>query len=246
MLWMGRKPIGRKPLTKAQVQQRWRRKRNRADQKATRQAQHAARVAAMEATAEQASAELAGLGKLYSVILADPPWDVATYSEKGKNRHASRHYETMPTDAIAEIKVPAAPDAVLFLWATVQMLEHGLRVMAAWGFTYKSLYIWRKTGRGHGYWSMKDQAELLLIGTRGKRWVALVRGDQPPQVALAEMLDEAPMEVAPRGEHSAKPEVFYSEIERMYPHVQKVEMFARRERDGWDAWGNEVSQAAAA
>ena len=243
---MGRKPIGRKPLTKAQIQQRWRRKRKLADQRATRQARHDAKVDAMTAVARRASAELAGLGKLYSVILADPPWDAKTYSDKGKNRHASRHYETLPTDAIAAIKVPAAPDAVLFLWATVQTLEHGLRVMAAWAFSYKSLYIWRKPGRGHGYWSMKDQAELLLIGTRGTRWTAPVRGDQPPQVTFAEMLDEARMVEAPRGKHSAKPEVFYSEIERMYPHVPKVEMFARRERDGWDAWGNEVHQAAAA
>jgi N6-adenosine-specific RNA methylase IME4 len=214
---MGRPPLGRQPLTKAQIQKRWRRNRKAADVKAARQAHHAARVATMAAAAAKATAELAEPGMLYSVIMADPPWDPATYSDKGKSRHPSRHYPTMATDAIAAIQVPAAPDSVLFLWATIQMLENALRVMAAWQFTYKTAYGWMKPGRGHGYWSAKDQLELMLVGTKGKLWTAPVRGDQPPQVAFAELLDEAPIMVLPRGRHSAKPVVFYAEIEKMIP-----------------------------
>ena len=162
----------------------------------------------MTTAAAKATAELAEPATLYSVVWADPPWDAATYSEKGKSRHPSRHYATMPTDAIAAIQVPAAPDSVLFLWVTVQMLEHGLAVMRAWGFEYKTAFGWMKPGRGHGYGSAKDQLELMLVGTRGKLWTAPVRGDQPPQVALAELLEEAPIMVLPRGRHSAKPAVF--------------------------------------
>ena len=83
---------------------------------------------------------LAQAGKLYSVIMANPPWDGRHLQrDKGKNRHASRHYGTMPTEAIAATDVPAALDSVLFLWATVQMLEAALRVMTPWGSTSRRM-----------------------------------------------------------------------------------------------------------
>ena len=40
--------------------------------------------------------------------------------------------------------------------------------------------------------------------------------------------------------HSKKPEIAYQIIERLYPSLKKLEMFARNEREGWDCWGNEV------
>ena len=40
--------------------------------------------------------------------------------------------------------------------------------------------------------------------------------------------------------HSQKPEVSYEIIERLYPDCRKLELYARRERDGWDSWGNEL------
>jgi N6-adenosine-specific RNA methylase IME4 len=89
--------------------------------------------------------------------------------------------------------------------------------MQAWGFDYKTAFGRMKPGRGHGYWSAKDQLELMLVGMKGKLWTAPVRGDQPPQVTLAELLEEAPIMVLPRGRHSAKPEVFYTEVEKCSP-----------------------------
>ena len=40
--------------------------------------------------------------------------------------------------------------------------------------------------------------------------------------------------------HSQKPEVSYQIIERLYPTLNKLELYARRERKNWDCWGNEV------
>jgi N6-adenosine-specific RNA methylase IME4 len=42
----------------------------------------------------------------------------------------------------------------------------------------------------------------------------------------------------PRGRHSAKPEAFLDDVERVSPGPY-VELFARRDRLGWDTWGNE-------
>ena len=40
--------------------------------------------------------------------------------------------------------------------------------------------------------------------------------------------------------HSKKPEIAYQIIEQLYPDLNKLEMYARNEREGWDCWGNEM------
>jgi N6-adenosine-specific RNA methylase IME4 len=180
-------------------------------------------LAAATAAASQKLGE-----KLYGCIYADPPWQFEPYSrETGMDRAADNHYPTMPTAAIKALQLPAAANCVLFLWATVPMLPQALEVMAAWNFTYKSAIAWVKDKAGTGYW-VCGQCELLLIGTRGTV-PAPTPGEQPPQIIEAA-----------RGRHSEKPDVFAEHIERLFPNVPKLEMFARGARRGWDVWGNEA------
>jgi N6-adenosine-specific RNA methylase IME4 len=180
------------------------------------------------AAATKAASEAIGK-KLYGVILADPPWQFQPYSrETGMDRAADNHYPTMSTAEIAAMPIPAGGDCILFLWATVPMLPDALKVMAGWGFVYKSCLFWKKDKAGTGYWT-RNRVELLLIGTRGDI-PAPAPGDQPPQ------LIEAPI-----GRHSEKPAIFAEYIEKFYPDVPKLEMFARTSRRGWDCWGNEAA-----
>jgi N6-adenosine-specific RNA methylase IME4 len=184
----------------------------------------------LAAATEAASRELGT--KLYGVLYADPAWKFEVRNEDtGLDHAAEAHYPTMETADIAAIPVPAADDAVLFLWATVPMLPQALVVMEAWGFTYKSLIVWDKGIDGTGYWA-RGRVEILLIGIRGKGVPAPARGDQPPQLIAA-----------PRGRHSEKPDVFAEHIERLFPNVPKLEMFARKARKNWSTWGNEVPAA---
>lgn len=179
------------------------------------------------AKATKASSEQLGK-KLYSVIYADPPWRFEPYSrETGMDRAADNHYPTMPVAEIMALKVPAADDAVLFLWATVPMLPEALNVMGAWGFTYKSHFVWMKNQAGTGYWN-RNKHELLLVGTKGDI-PAPAPGEQYESVITA-MLDE----------HSTKPAAFAEIIEDTFPYLTRLEMFAREPRLGWDTWGNEV------
>jgi N6-adenosine-specific RNA methylase IME4 len=121
----------------------------------------------------------------YTAIYADPPWRFEPWSRiTGMSRSADRHHRTMPTDAIAAIHVPAAPDCILFLWATVPMLPDALHVLSAWGFAYRTAFAWHKPGNGHGYWSTREQIELLLVGVRGDVPAPLA-GSQPPQITTA-------------------------------------------------------------
>lgn len=182
----------------------------------------------------RAASEQLQAGKQYGVILADPPWRFEPYSrDTGMDRAADNHYPTSSTDEICILPVPAAKDAVLFLWATAPMLPDALRVMSAWGFAYKSHLIWAKDRIGTGYWA-RNKHELLLIGTRGSI-PAPSPGTQPESVI------EAPVE-----RHSAKPEAFRDLIERLYPTIPRLEMFARSGRPGWDLWGAEAPDVEAA
>ncbi len=172
----------------------------------------------------------------YGVILADPEWRFEPYSrETGMDRAADNHYPTSPTDAICnrDVRRIAADDCVLFLWATVPMLKDALRVMEAWGFTYKSHFVWVKNRTGTGYWA-RNRHELLLIGARG-RIPAPAPGTQWASVIEAEVR-----------RHSQKPDLVYELIEAYYPTMPKIELNARKARPGWDCWGLEAPEVEAA
>jgi N6-adenosine-specific RNA methylase IME4 len=173
--------------------------------------------------------------RIYNVILADPPWSFRVYSEiTGQDRGACNHYPTMTLAEIKALPLPIARDAVLFLWATVPMLPQALQVMVAWGFAYKSHFIWVKDKKGTGFWS-RNRHELLLIGTRGR----------VPCPAPGTQFDS--VIEAPRGRHSEKPAIVREMIAQMFPNLPKMEMFARgRAASGWDVWGNEAENGAAA
>ena len=169
--------------------------------------------------------------KTFGVIVADPEWRFEPWSrETGMDRAADNHFPTSCKEVIAERDVAAiaAKDCVLFLWATNPMLPHALLVMAAWGFDYKSNYCWGKDKAGTGYWN-REKHELLLVGTRGGI----------PCPAPGTQWDSLIM--APRGDHSAKPEKFLEMIEGYFPTLPKIELNRRGPaRPGWAAWGNET------
>lgn len=166
--------------------------------------------------------------QLYSVILADPPWRFEVRSrETGLDRAAANHYPVMATEDIAAMEIPAAKNCVLFLWGTAPMLLDAAAVMKAWGFTYKTNATWIKPTGGHGYW-FSNAHDHLLIG---------VRGEVP---APAPGLQRLSWFQANRGKHSEKPDCVYTIIESMFPNQPKLEMFSRKEREGWSRHGNEL------
>jgi N6-adenosine-specific RNA methylase IME4 len=170
----------------------------------------------------------------YPVILADPPWEFEVYgAESGVERAAANHYPTMALADIIRLPIVglATPDAVLFMWTTAPHLREALDVLAAWGFEYVSNLVWVKDKVGLGYW-VRNQHELLLIARRGEIPTPSP-ADRPPSVINA-----------PRREHSRKPDEAYELIERMYPELPKIELFARQARPGWAAWGNQAGAAA--
>lgn len=161
----------------------------------------------------------------FGLIYCDPPW---RYDHAcTQSRAIENQYPTMTIDEICALEVPAAEDCVLFLWATAPKLREALRVVEAWGFTYKTHAIWDKQKIGMGYW-FRGQHELLLVA---------VRGDVSPPPEDARV---ASVLAYPRNGHSEKPAEVYGLIQAMFPHTRRIELFARGKRKGWATWGNEA------
>jgi N6-adenosine-specific RNA methylase IME4 len=204
---------------------------------AVKRAGREGRMAAMAVRTAEARKALHATTALDNLIVIDPPWDFLVRSRiTGLDRSAENHYPTM---SIAEIEalgalIPAAPDCVLGLWTTVPMMSHAFRILALWDFEYVTTITWNKrtkdmahVKRGLGYVA-RNTCEHLIIGKRGN----------PPWAVSGEQWDSS-FDAPARG-HSIKPEEPYTFLETQFPNVPKLEMFARRQRDGWEGWGNEV------
>lgn len=182
----------------------------------------------------------------YGAILADPPWRFEVWSGetavKARDSEEIR-YETMSPAQIAALPVAslAAPNCVLFMWITWPTLTQALRLLDVWGFEYKTCaFAWLKGNNsqpdffqeevaaqvGMGYWT-RANSEVCLLATRGK-----------PKRLNADVRQGI---IAPRREHSRKPDGIHNRIERLVAGPY-LELFARQRRQGWDCWGNEVDK----
>lgn len=190
----------------------------------------------------------------HGVILADPPWAFKNHSEKGELKNPNQHYPCMNAEDICELPVTfaAADDCALFMWCTwPTLLTDVPKVLAAWGFEYKGLaWEWikynpvtEKFAFGCGYGTRKN-CEPMILATRGKpkRLSASVRDfmfdDEPDGIDEDDRLD---VMHSPRREHSRKPDEQYERIEALFDGPY-LELFARQQREGWTAWGNDVDK----
>lgn len=163
----------------------------------------------------------------FRLLYGDPPWRYEHVETE--SRAIENQYPTMSLDEICALSVPAADDAVLFLWATSPKVAEAIRVIDAWGFNYRTCAVWDKELIGMGYY-FRQQHELLLVAAKGSLPVPL------PSARPSSVIRER------RGGHSEKPERVYELLEAMYPTFterDRVELFARRVRPGWSVWGNE-------
>lgn len=171
----------------------------------------------------------------FNVLLADPPWQYDFAETDSRNLDVNQ-YPTLPVEQICDyrdddgrsIAEAIAPDAVLFLWATSPKLTEALQVVEAWGFDYRTSAVWVKDRVGMGYY-VREQHEWLLIARRA---------DFPPPPNESDRRSSVIQ--APRGAHSVKPDKAYEMVESMYPTGKWLECFARRDRPGWTAFGNQV------
>jgi N6-adenosine-specific RNA methylase IME4 len=164
----------------------------------------------------------------YRVIYADPPWDYGSSPTAKNTATPDLKYPVMSLEDICAIPVKDIADdnAVLFLWTTSYHIFQSQAVLDAWGFTYKSRFIWDKVKHNMGYYN-SVRHEILLIATKGTC--------TPDNLELIDSVQSIE-----RKRHSEKPEEFRRIIETLYKYGNKVELFARKQTEGWSVYGNEV------
>lgn len=185
----------------------------------------------------------------YKTIMADPPWPyhspkaiVGNGGRGSQNGKASQiiqvdvtgQYSTMSIDDIKSLQIKNLADdnSHLYLWTTNSFLVEAHEIASAWGFCPKTLLTWVKTHKADpcrpsmktGYW-YRSATEHILFCVRGK---LRLHGSAAPTAFLHERLP-----------HSVKPDFFFHLAEQQSPGPY-LEIFARRRRQGWDCWGNEV------
>ena len=184
--------------------------------------------------------------KEYQVIYADPAWQYGSkelYGDKNKEdkrenrfRKLERMYDTMSLAEIKQLPVKnmIGKNAACFLWVTDSHLKEGIEVLESWGFKYKTIvFNWiKKTNKGNTYvnfapWTLKS-SEICLLGIRGSM------GKLKTDNTVRQLIE------AERTKHSKKPKEARERIEQLFADVNRIELFARENHTGWDAWGNEV------
>jgi len=165
----------------------------------------------------------------YRIIYADPPWN---YDDKrdGKTTGAEDHYPSMTIEELCNLPVKelAEENAVLFLWVTSPLLEECFKVINAWGFKYKTSFVWDKVKHNMGHYN-SVRHEFLLVCIRGS-----CKPDNPKLYDSVQSIE--------RTIHSKKPEEFRDIIDDLYIHGKRIELFARAGEvpAGWEVWGNEA------
>lgn len=173
---------------------------------------------------------------LYDVIVIDPPWryDGDIFKELDEclppydcdGYRGTAPYPTMSLEEIKNIKLPIKDDCVLWLWTTNLFLLEMKPLLEHWGFTIKSVLTWDKDMIGTGRW-LRSQTEHCILAIKGKpffnntKWSTLIREK--------------------RTEHSVKPNIFYKMVDEIC-EGRKLDYFARKKRDGWDVYGNDIKE----
>ena len=175
--------------------------------------------------------------KKYNIIYADPPWKVMAGSKQGRKEGDSQKslkltYPTMELEEIKNlpIKQMADKNCVLFLWTINKYLEQSYEVARAWGFKPSTMLVWDKTPKGLGLGGTFTLAnEYLLFCRKGTvKSNHRVKGNHWH---------------FPREKHSRKPDFFRNLITDTFGDLPRVELFARENFQGWDAFGNQVKNS---
>ena len=170
----------------------------------------------------------------YRVGLGDCPWFYHDRCDEGAIQAggAGRHYPPMTIAQLCALPIAALfeANAVLFLWVTVPLLAESFAVVTAWGFTYKTHFVWDKVKHKLGHYC-SVRHECLLLCTRGSC-----------QPDVRHLFDS--VQVIERTTHSTKPDQFRTIIDTLYPYGKRIEFFARGPvPPPWDAYGFEADPA---
>lgn len=175
--------------------------------------------------------------KKYNIIYADPPWKQSKGGKKNVRKNSSGKPLDYPVCTLEEIEQHLSQsvsltenDSILFLWTIDKYLFQAQEIAEKLGYKLHARMIWNKVTGIPAAFTVRFGHEYLLYMYKGK----LLPVDKAERGKIHTVFTEQVKR------HSQKPEQAYQIIERLYPNTEKLELYARTKRDGWDCWGNEV------
>ena len=175
--------------------------------------------------------------KKYSIIYADPPWKQSKGGKKAVRPNTSGKELDYKTISLSEIKthlqlasLHTEENSVLFLWTIDKYLFEAQKIAEDLGYKLHARMIWNKVTGIPAAFTIRFGHEYLLYMYKGKLLSVAKEERGKIHSVFTEQVKK----------HSQKPQIAYQIIERLYPNTNKLEMYARNYRVGWDCWGNEV------
>ena len=174
----------------------------------------------------------------YDVVVADPPWKLPASVHSKESPGNVQHYPTMSLDEIVGLPVPhlLREGGWLFLWSIDSMLHHAFHILDSWGLEYYQALVWVK----------RRPSTIKTFFARYQEYVLVARSKRPwrPNYGLLSggkrsVFEGDVPEKVNDSRHAVKPDWLQDVLDEGFPDSRKIELFARRTREGWDAWGNE-------
>lgn len=173
----------------------------------------------------------------YDIIYTDPPWP----QKKGNLRKCrptqgkELDYPTLSVDECFALQDyffnQTAENHNVFMWTIDKFLCETEIQMKKRGYKLHARFVWDKGNGVAPAFTVRFTHEYLLWFYKpGKMLKPCARCRGKYTTILRERSTV----------HSRKPICVYEMIEDMFPNTYKIELFARRRRDGWNYWGDEV------
>lgn len=173
----------------------------------------------------------------YDIIYADPPWKQSKGGKKAVRANSSGKNLDYPVCSLEEIKEHlevatknTSENSVLFLWTIDKYLFEAQKIAESLGYKLHARMIWDKVTGIPAAFTVRYGHEYLLYMYKGKLTPVAKMERGKIHTVFREKVTK----------HSKKPQIAYEIIERLYPQLKKIELYARNTRDGFDCWGNEV------
>jgi N6-adenosine-specific RNA methylase IME4 len=169
--------------------------------------------------------------KKYQIIVVDPPWPVKKLTHKARPKQTTMDYTVMSLSDISNLPIGSLADDTCwcFLWVVQKYLFDAKPILEGWGFHHLLTMGWEKTyGKSAGMplFGFRWNLEFILVGYKTKPVLWPSRPLIPACFSAKNI------------SHSTKPDKFYDMIQPL--GSPRIDLFARKKRRRWDAWGNEV------